>query len=417
MKRHNKKHYILKIFFLIVFIVVIYFITIYNELYEDANKLDVSIYYNEFVRTNKETEIYMKDNEQYKKVGKISSGIELSLNEVTNIEVEYFNIKELDEQYYIYYKDVEKIEELSEVEQRYKNYIPFNLNAITREITNFYDAESKLVYSIDKGYSFPIIIKEEDMYGVEFNNRLLYIKKEECEVVDAHNTDKKNTSGIGVLNYHFFYDDSSKEEKKECNQIICASKTQFKQHLDYIKENGFFTPNMKELEMYIDGNLQLPKSVVITIDDGWRMEIGIKMLEEYQFNATVFLITGWFDNIDFINKYKYVEFHSHGENLHNQGVCKGGQGGAIKCLPEQKLIDDLKLSQKKLGGSTVFCYPFYEYNSHSISVLKKAGYTMAFAGESSQSDNLVKVGANKYKLPRFVVVNYTTMRGLTNYLN
>ena len=42
---------------------------------------------------------------------------------------------------------------------------------------------------------------------------------------------------------------------------------------------------------------------------------------------------------------------------------------------------------------------------------------MAFAGESYYSDNLAKVGSNKFKLPRFVVVNYTTMSNFTNYIN
>ena len=40
---------------------------------------------------------------------------------------------------------------------------------------------------------------------------------------------------------------------------------------------------------------------------------------------------------------------------------------------------------------------------------------MAFAGESSCSDNLVKVGMNKFKLPRFVMVNYTSKYDLKTY--
>ena len=42
---------------------------------------------------------------------------------------------------------------------------------------------------------------------------------------------------------------------------------------------------MKELELYIDGKLQLPKSVVITIDDGWRSKLGIELLNEYKLNG------------------------------------------------------------------------------------------------------------------------------------
>ena len=105
----------------------------------------------------------------------------------------------------------------------------------------------------------------------------------------------------------------------------------------------------------------------------------------------------------------------HGHNLHNGGDCPGGQGGAIKCFPREKLLEDLRESSKELGGSKYFCYPFYEYNSYSISVLKEAGYTMAFAGE--YGDMLTKVGMNKYIIPRFVIMTHTTIKDIDDYLN
>ena len=264
--------------------------------------------------------------------------------------------------------------------------------------------------------TFPIIINNTDKYGVEFNDRLLYVKNSDnVNIVDSNNTLEKNTKGIGVLNYHFFYDETILEKRKECNQEICASKSQFKMHLDYIKDNNFLALTMNELEMYIDGKIRLPKSVVITIDDGWLAELGIQMLNEYELNATIFLVTSIYNPSDF--KTDYVEVHSHSHNMHNGGDCPVGQGGGIQCLDEEVILNDLKTSSDILNGSKVFCYPFYEYNNYSIEMLKKAGYKMAFAGESYRSDNLVKVGSDKYRLPRFVVVNYTTMKDFTNYLN
>ena len=182
-----------------------------------------------------------------------------------------------------------------------------------------------------------------------------------------------------------------------------------------MKENNIATIMAKELEWYIDGKIQLPKSVLITIDDGYMMTRGVDLLEKNEMYGCVFLITSWFDNIDFSNNYKFVEFHSHGENLHKIGECPGGQGGGIKCLDKKILLDDLAISSKKLFNSKYFAYPFYEYNNYSIEVLKEAGFTMAFVGESVNSDNLVHVGSNKYQLPRFVVVNYTKKTDLDNY--
>ena len=108
-------------------------------------------------------------------------------------------------------------------DDRYKNYIVFNSNIKTNDKTNFYNEEGNLVYTINEGYSFPIIIKDTDKYGVEFSNQLLYIKKEDGEVIDNHNTDKKNISGIATLNYHAFYDENNEQERRECNPSICDS--------------------------------------------------------------------------------------------------------------------------------------------------------------------------------------------------
>ena len=170
---------------------------------------------------------------------------------------------------------------------------------------------------------------------------------------------------------------------------------------------------MKEFEMYLDKKINLPKSVLLTIDDGWRTSIAEEILEKNEVNATIFLITSWFEDIFFINNYKYIEYHSHGDNLHNQGICPGGQGGAIKCLEKNKLQADLKLSREKLKGTTVFCYPFYEYNNYSIENLKEAGFTMAFAlGYQKASP-----GVDKYKIPRYVIYNNTSASLIASYIN
>ena len=374
---------------------------------------EIKEHYNEYVKTNKDSLLYDSNNNV---VGKISKDVELSLEDTSiNEKTIYFKIKDLDSKYYIKYTDVSTIKELSLVDDRYKNYIVFNENVITKDKTLFYDNDDKLIYEIDSSFEFPIIIKDSNKYGVEYNNRLLYVKSDEVkEVKDNHNTDKTNSSGIGVLNYHAFYDENNADEKANCTSEICHSKSQFKSHLDYFKEKNILTLRMNEVEMYIDGKIKLPKSVLITIDDGDRTKIAIDLLTEYKMYATIFLITSWFNPKDYYTT-EYVELHSHGDDLHNPGVCPQGQGGAIQCLSEEELQKDLKATREKLNNTTYFCYPFYEYNDYSIEMLKKAGFSMAFIGESGNSDNLVHVGSNKFKLRRFVIVTYTTLNDFDNY--
>ena len=219
------------------------------------------------------------------------------------------------------------------------------------------------------------------------------------------------------MNYHFFWDDDT-ESANDCNQVICHSKSQFKSHLDLFNEMGLLTITMKEAEMYIDGKVRLPKSVLITIDDGWRTDVAFKLLNEYKMHATLFVITGSYDADGYMTpENKYVELHSHTDKLHDGGKCPGGQGGGLKCLPRDTILNDLKASREKLHGSTVLCYPFYEYNNYTIELAKEAGFTMGFAGESSYADNHFHVGSDKFNLPRFIIVTYTTMYDLKSYLN
>ena len=371
--------------------------------------------YNEFVRTKEEVSIY-NSNEEI--IGKLYSA-EISLEEI-NIDknTKYFKIKDFEDSY-VRYEDVEVIENLSEVNQRYKRYIVFNQNIVTNDKTIFYDNDDNKLYEFNKSFDLPIIIKEIDKYGVEFNNRLLYIKKEDIkEVKDNYNTNVNNSSGVAVLNYHAFYDENVSSEVAGCTTAICHSKAQFKTHLDYFKDNNIFTLTMNELEMYIDGKLQLPKSVLITIDDGPKTEHAVDMLTEYKMNATIFLVTSWFDESSYY-KTDYIELHSHTHDLHGGGQCPGGQGGAIKCLDRNILLADLKQSREDLNGSTAFCYPFYEFNNYSISVLKEAGFTMAFMGEvpTYYGYKLAEVGCDKFRIPRFVIMTHTTLSDIDKYFD
>ena len=426
-KNKKQKKPIIKILIIVLLVISLLAIGFYfwyqsnqqklEELRQSSLLEDIQKHYSEYVATNKETTIYQLTDNGYVERGKLKEGAELILEQIElTYKDEYLKTNTFEEEYYIHYKDIDVIEELTEnKDNRYKKYIVFNKNIITKNPTSFYDKEGNLVYTFDKSFDLPIIINKKDIYGVEYNNQLLYVKQEDVgETKDSKNTDKKNTSGITVLNYHFFFDSTSATEREKCYHVICLSNNNFRKHLDYIKNNGIFTTTMEELEMYIDRQIQLPKSVSITIDDGWRANIGSKILTEYKLNATVFLISKTWDPKKI--RTDYVEIHSHGHDLHNQGVCPGGQGGGIKCLEKTKLLADLKASREALSGTTVFCYPFYEYNDYSIKVLKEAGFTMAFGGYGEGGKYKAAPGINKFKIPRYVIYNYTTAANIKSYI-
>lgn len=370
--------------------------------------------FNEIVEVTENTDLYELVNKKFIKMGKISKGNTLELQEEQYSEkTKYFKIK--DSNYYLSYNDIKKVDSIPTVNNRYKIYLPFNENIKTKNVTTFTD-ESGISFTINKSFDFPIIIKEDNKYGIEYKKQLYYISATDVEkTYEQENNTEKIKDKIITLTYHFIYDPNA----EQCNQAICHTLEQFESHLKYIKDNGYLTLKLDELEMYLDGKVNLPyKSVVLTIDDGTLIDDkALRLLEEYEQYATLFVITGWIENYERLQS-PYLLLESHTNKMHNQYECKGMglQGGGILCKDEEYVLNDLKTCQDKLGGSVYFSYPFFDVNDHAIELLKKAGYRMAFIGQSN-TNGFSKPGTNKYKIPRKSIFNSTTLDDLATLLS
>lgn len=407
-KKYNKTKKIKKGLLALVIIIVVLIgsvttIFIYkqnnNKINEDKKYIllkNIKNSYNKFVITNKNSKLY-DENENI--IGEVTQGAYLVLDDIPdNYDKEYFKLKYSD--MYIKYTDIAESEEKQE-DNRYDNYIPFNKSIITNKDTKLY-IDDNTYYTIDKQIELPILINDTDKYYVSFDNKLLYVRKDSSEVVEKNNSNEEVATSLAVLNYHFVINKEAGEDKLCEPSSICHTDTQFESHIKYIKDNGFYSITMKELEMFIDNKINLPKkSVSITIDDGWFVARAKNILNSYQVMGTLFLIGYLAPVSDYASP--YLEVHSHTWNLHNVSNCKEGRS-ALLCYDKSKIVEDLKKSRESLNNSTYFCYPFYEYNDNAISALKEAGFTMALTGGNKR----VTRNINKFKVPRYVIYNTTT---------
>ena len=369
--------------------------------------------FSKYVITKNETELYEKDNNKYNKVGKINKNVKIILDDnVENQKNKYYKIDGLD--YYIELEDVKAIKEFTDSD-RYKKYIPFNTNIKTSSPTILNDEDGNYIYQIENSFDFKVLVMDDDKYGVEYNNLLLYINKDSIENTYDNDNGMTNKDKIRTLNYHFIYN----PEKRECNEDICHTLEQFESELKYLNENGYFTMKLNELEMYLDGKINIPeKSIVLTIDDGTVFDLdAIKLLEKYKVNLTMFVITSFVGNIDEL-KSDYLDLESHTHNMHNQYECPGygSQGGGILCLPEEQVLSDLKTSQDILGGSTYFAYPFFDFNDRAIKLLKEAGFRLAFIGQYDTEGYSYKDKTDHYKLRRMGIFSDTDLNEFISYL-
>ena len=220
---------------------------------------------------------------------------------------------------------------------------------------------------------------------------------------------------VAVLNYHFFFDPN----EEYCGDGNCEDVNEFRRQLDYLRDNNFKTLTMKEFRDWMYGVIEIPeKSVLITVDDGAKgtgLHNGNKLipiLEEYKMHATLFLITGWWD----ISNYQssYLDIESHTNDMHTERYCEGVTRGAkMLCLNRDEVLNDLKQSIAITGSKTAFCFPFYAYDDNSISLVKEAGFELAFIGGGRKANR----SDDKYHIPRYQIRQTTDINTFINYVS
>lgn len=239
------------------------------------------------------------------------------------------------------------------------------------------------------------------------------IQEEQPEVVEEPQpvVSEIYSTGIPVLNYHFFYND----EFNNCGETICLARTKLEEHLKYLTENGFKTLTMQEFIDWYEGRIEVPyKSVLITIDDGamgtslTNGNILIPLLEKYQVHATLFLITAWWNKEDYQSP--YLEVESHGDDIHVTGSCGSAK---IQCLNHDELYNDLKTSMDKLGSYKSFCFPFYTSSGIAPQVLQELGVKVAFGGGGYNATR----NSNRYYIPRYPIYDSITMDQFIRMVN
>lgn len=243
--------------------------------------------------------------------------------------------------------------------------------------------------------------------NVNFNKEGLYKIKyfvsdssnNKTEVITTINVQPKNTKGIPVLMYHFFWDDEKSKDENYSNLFM--AKTDFENQLKYLRENNYYFPTWEELYDYINSKIKLPKkSVILTADDGNETfyKIALPLIQKYKVPVTSFVVadrSAWKEYKD----EEYLHFESHSYSMHKR-ICKGVKwDGAVMCSKYDELYKDVSSSIKVIGNKNAFAYPFGQYNNSIIKALKENGIKMAFTTNKGR----VKPGANKYKLPRVLV--------------
>ncbi len=185
---------------------------------------------------------------------------------------------------------------------------------------------------------------------------------------------------VPVLSYHRFT-----TEKKYANKMV-ATQAAFEEQMSYLKNSGYTVITLSQLFAFLEFKDQIPqKSVVITIDDGFRstFNIAYPILKKYGFPATFFLYAGIVGSKDAMSWKQIQELKQNGFDIQSQtwshrDMSRLLQGENFKSYIS-RLDKDITMAQKiirdKIAITPVFmAYPYGKSNNLVIALLKKHGF-------------------------------------------
>jgi len=195
----------------------------------------------------------------------------------------------------------------------------------------------------------------------------------------------------------------------------------FRKELSYLKENGYQVISLEQLYKIISSGKEIPKkSVVITIDDGYRTTYkAFKILKEFKFPFTVFLYMEAIDRYpDFLTLKQIREMEESGlVDFENHLYSHPSLAKLRAELPRERYLKVLKreaeLSEKRFkeifGRKPKFlAFPYGEYDKISVSFFKERGYKLLLTQDrGSYSGKGILV-------PRFAVVG--NQSGFKNFV-
>ena len=218
--------------------------------------------------------------------------------------------------------------------------------------------------------------------------------------------------GVPVLYYHSV-------DPSEANEVI-ISPEKLREELNFIKDSGYTTLTMSELNDYILNNSPIPeKSIVITFDDGYADNYAnaFPILKELDIKATIFVISNFTDKDGYyMTSQQIKEMSDYGIDIQSHTASHAH----LNQLTYEEQLNELKTSKEKLESITEkpvisIAYPFGDYDDNTILASKEAGYSLSFntnRGLSDRNDNPLTLNriyvSSAYSIEQFKEMLNTT---------
>jgi peptidoglycan/xylan/chitin deacetylase (PgdA/CDA1 family) len=185
---------------------------------------------------------------------------------------------------------------------------------------------------------------------------------------------------IPILCYHRFGSRASK---------LTVTPAAFAAQMDYLARNGYHVLTLKELAAFVAGREPVPrKSVVITIDDGYRAtyDVAFPILKKHGFHATVFLYSDFVGAGDALTYAQMkeltasglVEIQPHSKTHSNLTLRLPDENDARYRERVRREVDaPIEVIRERLAlQSHAYAYPYGDVNETVVDLLARKGVTL-----------------------------------------
>jgi peptidoglycan/xylan/chitin deacetylase (PgdA/CDA1 family) len=160
----------------------------------------------------------------------------------------------------------------------------------------------------------------------------------------------------------------------------------------YLKDNRYHVLSADELLAFVQHRRPLPpRSVLITIDDGYRSvyEIAYPILREFDFSAVLFIYTELIDVSPIALTWNQLAemrrngfaVGSHTIRHSDRTLPREGESGAeFAARVDNELVGSKQVLDRRLGQDTwLLAYPYGNYDPKVVASSQRAGYKLAMS--------------------------------------
>jgi len=301
-------------------------------------------------------------------------------------------------------------------------------NVMTWQDTPVYNAPdpgSAPFGTLAENLRYPLINKLKDRlnqtwYQIRIGNRLAYISALDAQI----------DNGIPLLTYHHILRDE--ENTRFRHTLTTTSVRAFSNQMTWLRDMGYTTLSMYQLEGYVRNKMNLPaRAVVITFDDGLKSvsRYAYPILKQYGFKATAFIISSrikahpqkWEPkSLQFMSVSELrgiqdtFDIQSHTHFLHR---VDSARHPILLSRSYHNILFDFMRSRRALAQFNphviYLSYPFGGYNATAVKAANDAGFHLAVTTVKGK----VKPGDNPFLLKRLYILRTDSLETMSRLIS